>query len=191
MFGIVGQTKRAAVCLHSAQVTRQDGTWVTVRCGVRKVFVSVWHKNETKSIPLHVWNEKMRIEWLHERQAQIRKTVAVTFLIWPAFSHVFRFIWSGNQGGQRKCPSYSNTDRMAGTYEYFVKIRQHRTRSYAKSKTNGKKRNKKCSNNLFDLIWFDLIWFILFIFEQHRARSQAKAENSKRLSICKVATSSM
>ena len=30
MFGIDGQAKGAAVCLHSAQVTRRDGTWVTV-----------------------------------------------------------------------------------------------------------------------------------------------------------------
>ena len=51
MLGIVGQTKGAAVCLHSAQVTRRDGTWVTVLCGVRKVFVSVWHENETKTTP--------------------------------------------------------------------------------------------------------------------------------------------
>ena len=129
MFGIVGQTQGAAVCLHSAQVTRRDGTWVTVLCGVRKVFVTVWHKNETKNIPLHVWNEKMCIEWLHERQARIRKTVAVTFLIWPAFSYFFRFIWSGNQGRQHKCPSHGNADRMAGTYECYEKFGHHRTRS--------------------------------------------------------------
>ena len=90
--------------------------------------MSVWHKNETQNIPLYVWNEKMHIEWLHERQARIRKTVAVTFLIWPAFSYFFRFIWSGNQGGQHKCPSYGNADRMAGTYEYDEKIGHHRTR---------------------------------------------------------------
>ena len=28
--GIVGQTKGVAVCLHSAQVTRREGTWVVV-----------------------------------------------------------------------------------------------------------------------------------------------------------------
>ena len=48
---IVRQTKGAAVCLHSAKVTRRDGTWVTVLSGVRKVFVRVWHKNETKNTP--------------------------------------------------------------------------------------------------------------------------------------------
>ena len=56
------------------------------------------HKNETNTIPLHAWNEIMRIEWLHQRQARMRKTVAVMFFIWPAFSYFFRFIWSGNQG---------------------------------------------------------------------------------------------
>ena len=119
MFGIVGQTKGGAVCLRSAQVTRRDGNWVTVLCGVRKVFVNVWHKNETKNIPLHVWYEKVHMEWLHERQARTRKMVAVTFLIWPAFNDFFRFIWSGNQGGQHKCPSYSNADRMAGTVTVY------------------------------------------------------------------------
>ena len=58
MLGIVGQTKGAAVCLHSAQVTRRDGTWVTVLYGVRKVFVNCGTKNKTKDIPRHVWNEK-------------------------------------------------------------------------------------------------------------------------------------
>ena len=74
--------------------------------------MSVWHKNETQNIPLYVWNEKMHIEWLHERQARIRKTVAVTYSIWLAFTVVtlFYFIWSGNEGGQHKCPSYGNAD---------------------------------------------------------------------------------
>ena len=47
--------KGAAVCLHSAKVTRRDATWVTALCGIRKVFVSVWHKNNTtKNTPLDV-----------------------------------------------------------------------------------------------------------------------------------------
>ena len=30
ILGIVGQTKGVAACLHSAQVTRREGTWVAV-----------------------------------------------------------------------------------------------------------------------------------------------------------------
>ena len=30
ILGIVGQTKGVAACLHSAQVTRREGTWVVV-----------------------------------------------------------------------------------------------------------------------------------------------------------------
>ena len=94
--------------------------------------------NETKS----TWNKKMCVEWLHERHARIRKTVAVTFLISPAFSYFFRFTWSGNQGGQHMCPSYGNADRMAGTYEYYDKFGHHRTRSYTKSTTNGEEEEQ-------------------------------------------------
>ena len=40
----------------------------------------------------------MHVEWLHERKARIRKTVAVTFLIWPAFSYSFRFYGLATKG---------------------------------------------------------------------------------------------
>ena len=95
-------------------------------------------QKHNQNTPLHVWNEKMCIEWLHERQARIRKTVAVTFLIWPAFSYFFRFIWSGNQGRQHKCPSHGNADRMAGTYECYEINGQRRTLLYAKAEKSKK-----------------------------------------------------
>ena len=113
MLGIVGQTKGAAV-------TGLDGTWVTVLLlSAESVCERVARKIEPKTSLCKSGTKKMHIEWLHERQARICKTVAVTFLIWPAFNDFFRFIWSGNQGGQHKCPSYSNADRMAGTVTVY------------------------------------------------------------------------
>ena len=117
---IVGQTKGVAVCLHSAQVTRREGTWVVVLFEYRKCWWTAVARNmRQKSSFLQVWNATKNVyEWLHERQARIRKAVAVTFLIWPAFSYffvLFHFIWSANQGGQHNCPSYVNVDKMAGT----------------------------------------------------------------------------
>ena len=111
MLGIVGQTKGAAV-------TRRDGTWVTVLLLSAESVCERVAQKKTKHTPARL-ERKMHIEWPHERQARIRKTVAVTFLIWPAFScFIFYFIWSGNQGGQHNCPSYVNVHKMAETYVY-------------------------------------------------------------------------
>ena len=100
MLGIVGQTKGAAVCLHSAQVTinRRDGTWVTVLLlSTEIVCERVARKIKQKTSLCTSGTKKMHtgIEWLHERQARKCKTVAVTFLIWPAFSYFFLFymVW--------------------------------------------------------------------------------------------------
>ena len=137
MFGLVGQTKGAAVRLHPTQQLNEmePRSRYIVEYGE---CLWAWHMNETKS----TWNKKMCVEWLHERHARIRKTVAVTFLISPAFSYFFRFTWSGNQGGQHMCPSYGNADRMAGTDEYYDKFGHHRTRSYTKSTTNGEEEEQ-------------------------------------------------
>ena len=108
MLGIVGQTKGAAV-------TGLDGTWVTVLLlSAESVCERVARKIEPKTSLCKSGTKKMHIEWLHERQARICKTVAVTFLIWPAFSLFDYFTWSGNQGGQHNCPSYVNVHKNGG-----------------------------------------------------------------------------
>ena len=89
ILGIVGHTRGVAVCLHFAQVTRRKGTWVAiVLFEYGKCLWTVARKIRQKTSPGTSGTKKMHTgnEWLHERQARIRKTVAVKFLIWPAFS---------------------------------------------------------------------------------------------------------
>ena len=44
ILGIVGQTKGVAGCLHSAHVTRRDGTWVTVLLLSAESVCELWHE---------------------------------------------------------------------------------------------------------------------------------------------------
>ena len=72
--------------IMSVQVMKRDGaqcrrisgrTWVTILCGIRKVFESVWHKmnlEKKQNTPLYVWNEMMRIEWQHETHSKYARS---------------------------------------------------------------------------------------------------------------------
>ena len=71
MLGIVGQTKGAAVYLHSAHVTRRDGTWVTVHLFSTESVCELWHEKEDKKHPpARLERNKMHIERLHESKLE-------------------------------------------------------------------------------------------------------------------------
>ena len=104
--------------------------------------------------PLHFWNEKMRIKWLHRRRARLRKTVAVTFLIWPAFSYFFVLYGLATKAGSilvlrmamaTQWPGPTNTTKNLGIIE---PVRMQ------KAQQLGTKRNNKYSKNYTSKYYF-------------------------------------
>ena len=97
-----GQTKGAAVCLHSAQVTRRDGTWVTVLLlSTESVCERVAQKINQKHPPARLERKKCISSGYMRDKARLRKTVEVTFLTWPAFCYffiLFYMVWQPRGG---------------------------------------------------------------------------------------------